>query len=106
MASLNIAPITALLDFDELNIAIHGRMDSGILISGRAELEGDADDFYVTAVFLEDGSCLSHDSSDETPFETELFKRIVNVIHNDKTVIGRYAAIEWADAVEQHKQLV
>lgn len=99
-----MAPINAVVDFDELNIAIHGRMDSGILISGRAELEGDEDDFCVTAVFLEDGSCLSNAAPDETPFEAELFKRIVSVLHNEKTVVGRHLALEWADAVENHRQ--
>lgn len=105
MSQVNMASLNAVVDFDELNIAIHGRMDSGILISGRAELEGDTDDFHVTTVFLEDGSCLSAEAGDETPFEAELFKRIVSVLHNEKTVVGRHMAVEWADVVENHRQV-
>lgn len=97
-----MAQITAQFEFDELNIDIHGRFDSGIMISGRAELEGNSEGFAVTEVFLEDGTCLS--DADVSPFEAELFKRIVNIIQNDKTRVGRFAALEWSDAVALYKE--
>ncbi|MFK0382857.1 hypothetical protein [Agrobacterium sp. NPDC090273] len=100
-----MAPISATFEFDELSIAVHGRFDSGVMISGCAELEGDDEGFLVTELYLEDGTCLSDVTELETPFEAELFRRIALIIQNDRTRVGRYAAAEWADAVALHKEV-
>jgi hypothetical protein len=97
--------ITLTFDFDELIIALHGRNASGLMLYGRAELEGDEDGFAVTAIRLDDGTRLKPSGSGAlgapAPFEEELFRRIAAVIENDKTVLGRHAALEWADEVER-----
>jgi len=100
--------IKTTFDFDELVIPILGKNDSGLMIYGSADLEGDEDGFCVKTVYLADGTRI-HNRGCGTlgfpaPFEEELFKRIAAVIENDKTVIGRHAATEWADAIERQKE--
>jgi hypothetical protein len=104
-------------DFDELSICIFDKMDSGLLISGTAELVDAGSDypgeFYVRAVLLDGGAYLHRDRVKAEAFEAELFKRIEAVICNDKPVpgsirltIGQHAAMEWADALAGEKPFV
>lgn len=99
--------------FDELVIPIHGRSDSGMLIYGAAELVASCPDepgegFYVESIRLSDGATLVATGRGAygfpCAFEKELFDRISKVIENDKTLIGRHAATEWADEIERLKE--
>ena len=69
---------------------------SGLLATPR----GYPGEFYVQSVMLDGGIYLHRDRKTDA-FEHKLFKRIEAVICNDKTVIGRHAAIEWADAYSE-----
>ncbi|QWW69866.1 hypothetical protein [Rhizobium sp. WYJ-E13] len=93
-------------DFDELVIPILGRNDNGLLLYGSAELSGDHEGFSVEAIYLAQGTMLrpagNAESGRPAPFADELFRRIADVIGNDKTVLGRHAAMEWAELVERH----
>ncbi|GAA3110163.1 hypothetical protein GCM10010520_63250 [Rhizobium viscosum] len=93
-------------DFDELVISILGRNDNGLLLYGFAELVGDHEGFSVEAIHLAEGTVLrpagNAESGRPAPFADELFRRIAAVIENDKTVLGRHAAMEWAELVEHH----
>lgn len=93
-------------DFDELIIPILGRTDSGLLLYGCAELAGDAEGFAVEEIHLAGGTTLRAAGNAEfgtpAPFADELFRRIAAVIGNDKSVLGRHAAMEWAELVERY----
>jgi hypothetical protein len=93
-------------DFDELTVPVLGRNDSGLLLYGSAELSGDHEGFSVEAIHLAGGTTLRKAGSVEfgrpAPFADELFRRVAAVIENDKTVLGRHAAMEWAELVERH----
>lgn len=98
-------------EFDELVIAISGKNDSGAFFYGTAELaenyEGYPEEgFYVREIVLTDGARLDKTGCGygrPSAFEAELFKRMAEVIENNKTAIGRHAASEWADAMEERK---
>ncbi|NTJ46864.1 hypothetical protein G6K93_07530 [Agrobacterium rhizogenes] len=93
-----------LFQFDELAIVLNGKTETGMLIGGTAELvDAGADypgEFYVRSVML-DGGTMLHRNRTVDAFEAELFKRIEAVICNDKSVIGRHAALEWSDACSE-----
>ncbi|MDR6669979.1 hypothetical protein [Rhizobium sp. 1399] len=95
-------------DFDELVIPILGRNDNGLLLYGSAELSGDHEGFGVEMIHLAEGTVLrpagNAESGRPAPFADELFRRIAAVIGNDKTVLGRHAAMEWAELVERHSE--
>lgn len=95
-------------DFDELTIPILGRNDNGLLLYGSAELAGDAEGFAVEVIHLAEGTTLRAAGNGEfgapNPFADELFRRIATVIGNDKSVLGRHAAMEWAELVERHSE--
>jgi hypothetical protein len=95
-------------DFDELTIAILGRNDNGLLLYGAAELSGDHEGFSVEAIYLAEGTVLRAAGNAEfgrpSAFADELFRRIAAVIENDKTVLGRHAAMEWAEHVERQSE--
>ncbi|MBB3656813.1 hypothetical protein FHX15_002041 [Rhizobium sp. BK650] len=96
-------------DFDELIIPILGRNDNGLLLYGSAALSGGHEGFSVEAIHLAEGTMLrpagNTESGRPAPFADELFRRIAAVIENDKTVLGRHAAMEWAELVERHSQV-
>lgn len=93
-------------DFDELVIPILGRNENGLLLYGSAELSGDHEGYSVESIHLAGGTMLrpadNAESGRPAPFADELFRRIAAVIENDKTVLGRHAAMEWAELVERH----
>ncbi len=93
--------------FDELVIPILGRNDNVLLLYGHAALAGDDEGFAVVEVELAEGTRLvpsgNAESGRPAPFADELFRRIAGVIENDRTVLGRHAAMEWADMVERHR---
>jgi hypothetical protein len=95
-------------DFDELTIPVLGRNDNGLLLYGFAELSGDREGFSVEAVHLAEGTVLRRAGNSEcgrpAAFADELFRRIAAVIENDRTVLGRHAAMEWAELVERHSE--
>jgi hypothetical protein len=83
--------------FDELQIPAFGE---GALFYGKAFLKdnsGETDVFVVDAIELDSGRTLSARST--TTLERELFKAICEVLYDDKSVNGKYAAMEWADFV-------
>lgn len=102
-------PFSRQFDFDELVIPILGRNDSGLLLYGSAELSGDREGFGVEAIHLAGGTTLRPAGNAEfgrpAPFADELFRRIAAVIESDKTVLGRHAAMEWAELVERHGEV-
>ncbi|WP_246705585.1 hypothetical protein [Rhizobium sp. P40RR-XXII] len=97
--------------FDELNIRLCDRWETGLLLYGRAELTSAGDDyedeFYVSAIRLDGGARLARPSLSNaaSSFEMELFRRIATVIEDDKTYVGRHAAELFANELEQCRQI-
>lgn len=93
------------IEFEELSISLYdGPTARGIMIYGRACLEGDEDGFSVNAIRI-DGTTWFRPGSlarlgKPTQFEDELFARIAAVIENPKTAIGKAARLEWDYACE------
>ncbi|NLR96638.1 hypothetical protein HGP17_07305 [Rhizobium sp. P38BS-XIX] len=95
--------------FDELQISVCDRWESGLLLYGHAELTSASpdyeDEFYVSAIRLDGGARLVRPTQSITSFESELFRRIAAVIEDDKTLSGRHAAELFASELEQFKEL-
>lgn len=104
-----MSAFTLRFDFDELTIPILGRNDNGLLLYGAADLAGDAEGFSVEMIHLAEGTVLrptgNAESGRSAPFADELFRRIAAVLENDRTVLGRHAAMEWAELVERHSEV-
>ena len=96
-------------DFEEMNIPICGRYATGIMLYGTARLSGDEDGFSVVAIRLDGGTWLRRRGNGQlgfpAPFEDELFHRIADQIENPKTTIGKRASNEWADVVEDAREV-
>ncbi len=96
--------------FDELQIRLYDRWETGLLLYGHAELTsagaGYEDEFYVSAIRLDGGSRLARPNTQTmaSNFEFELFRRIAAVIEDEKTLPGRHAAELFAGELEQFRE--
>lgn len=96
--------------FDELQIRLCDRWESGLLLYGHAELTSAGtdyeDEFYVSAIRLDGGARLARPNTQNiaSNFESELFRRIAAVIEDDRTLPGRHAAELFADELEQFRE--
>ncbi|OEC98213.1 hypothetical protein I8E17_10220 [Rhizobium sp. AB2/73] len=96
--------------FDELNIRLCDRWETGLLLYGCAELTSAGadyeDEFYVSAIRLDGGARLARPNASNNAggFESELFRRIAAVIEDDGTQAGRHAAELFAIELEQSRQ--
>lgn len=96
--------------FDELQIRLCDRWETGLLLYGRAELTAAGtdyeDEFFVSAIRLDGGARLARPSTQNVAgnFESELFRRIAAVIEDDGTHLGRHAAELFADELEQFRK--
>lgn len=96
--------------FDELQIRLCDRWETGLLIYGCAELTAAGsdyeDEFFVSTIRLDGGARLARPNTQNIAgnFESELFRRIAAVIEDDKTLLGRHAAELFADELEQSRE--
>ncbi|MGV1756083.1 hypothetical protein ACQZ6F_08785 [Rhizobium sp. A22-96] len=96
--------------FDELQICLCDRWETGLLLYGHAELTSAGadyeDEFYVSAIRLDGGARLARPNTQTiaSNFESELFRRIAAVIEDEKTLPGRHAAELFAGELEQFRE--
>jgi hypothetical protein len=96
--------------FDELQIRLCDRWETGLLLYGRAELTAAGtdyeDEFFVSAIRLDGGARLARPNTQNiaSNFESELFRRIAAVIEDDRTHLGRHAAELFAGELEQFRE--
>ncbi|OCI95593.1 hypothetical protein A6U86_15615 [Rhizobium sp. AC27/96] len=96
--------------FDELQIRLCDRWETGLLLYGHAELTSAGadyeDEFYVSAIRLDGGARLARPNTPNiaSNFEAELFRRIAAVIEDEKTPPGRHAAELFAGELEQFRK--
>lgn len=86
-------------DFEELMLPEFGE---GILFYGQATIaddHGETDHFIVTEIRLAGGKYLRRPAREANTLSQQLFRAISSVLYDEKTVMGRHAAIEWADFV-------
>ncbi|TWB61656.1 hypothetical protein FBZ98_1011001 [Rhizobium sp. ERR 922] len=88
--------------FEQATIPLYGE---GALFYGEATLESSCEDdseFYVSSIQLGNKAVLTRPSriNNADPVGAFLFTEIVKQIEDDKTEVGRQAALEWAAAVE------
>jgi hypothetical protein len=83
--------------FEELQLPEFGE---GALFYGHAILSGDGDEFVVSSIRLGNDVKLDRPPNDGGgTLSAQLFKAIEAVLYDERTVNGRHAALEWADAV-------
>jgi hypothetical protein len=86
--------------FEQLAIPLYGE---GALFYGEATLESayeDDSEFYVSSIQLgKMRLCRPSRINSSDPVGGFLFTEIVKQIEDDKTVVGKRAALDWTDAV-------
>lgn len=92
---------TIQFDFEEMRLS-----GEGLMAAGKATLESDREDdseFYVAEIILDGGYRLVPSGAGQLGFPSEinkvLFKAIASQIEDDRTPIGKNAALEWSDHI-------